>query len=445
MLRLSLYPLFAIFMVLSLYLIKFGGEIPLRTVYGLALTIYIFLFISRKSLVCFVQRNSVIAVALVLGLSGGLATLIGVGDFGDVINYIIKWILQPLIIMCLAYQVSFCLGPLQTFKIVLVTYGFTLLIAVLQGLEVSAAWEFRYFVNSLQGIGDEVRALDEIDFDASDGDFDDGSRARGISWSAIHLSYQACLVIGMVFLSKVDQRYQPLRLDKFSANIILALAIMSVIFSGTRSALIGVVVLPLLYFFWKSKHKLLVSVVAAGLITLIVFVLPLMQEALNLRVLQAQDSSANMRLPLYLFGAQLFLDQPWGYGWIDQSVYYAQDYWQHYRHMEGAESIFLRGLHNYALNIVWVYGVFGLAAIVYLLASMKVSFGPLFLIALAPYFINSLFHNGGVFYGGNYIWVFIGIAKYLYDQRVSYRRKLISNNVTHLHAMTPGFTHIRQV
>jgi len=422
MMRLSLNLWFAVFMALSLYFIKLGGALPVRTVYSLALVLFTFVFISRKSVIKFFSENKIIGVAIVMAVAGSLATLAGKGDLTDVFNYIIKWVVQPLIIMCLTYQVAYCIGPRRTFQIIVAAYSLTLVVGVLQGLEISSAWELRYSVYSVQDLSKEVRALDEIKFESYDGSFDDASRARGLSWSAIHLSYHCCLVIGMLFLTRVDARYRPIRLSDTTTLAIVALAFVAVVLSGTRSALFGVVLLPFLYWWWVVKNKLIFIVLATVAGVGLWFVLPLVQEALNLRVLQADDSSASMRLPLYLFGLTLFIDQPWGYGWLDQSIFYAQSYWQHFRHMEGAESIFLRGLHNYLLNILWVYGVLGLLAIGYLFWFMRVSFGALFLIALAPYLINSLFHNGGVFYGGNYVWVFIGLAKYLRDQRVWFRR-----------------------
>ncbi len=415
-------------MVLSLYFIKLGGSLPIRTVYGLGLVTFIFLAVSQRSLFDFAKNNIVIGVALMLALMGCVATLAGVGSVDDAVNYVIKWIVQPLIIMCLAYQVAYCLGPIKVFKVVLVVYGFTFFIALLQGVEISAAWELKYLFNSFQDIGKEARALDEIEFDSSGGRFDDGARARGLSWSSVHLAYQACLAIGFVFLSHVDPRYQPLRLGKPLTILVLLLAFAAVLLSGTRSALLGVFALPLLYWLLVARSKLLTLAIISVVLVGVIYVLPIAQDTLNLRVLQAQDSSATMRLPLYLFGLELVADQPWGYGWIDQSTSYAQQYWERYKHMDGAESIFLRGLHNYLLNVLWVYGVFGFLTIACLFWYMRVSFGIWFLVALVPYFVNSLFHNGGIFYGGNYIWVFIGIAKYLKDQRRVFQYKRVELN-----------------
>ena len=421
LLRQSLNLWFLGFMVLSLYFIKLGGSLPIRTVYGLALVAFIFIFVSRRSVTAFFTDNKVIGVALMLGLAGSFATFAGKGSLSDVINYNIKWIIQPLVIMCLAYQVCHCLGPKRVFSIIALTYCVTLLVAVLQGLEFNPAWEWRYSIYSIQDLGKEVRAFDDIEFQSYDGTFDDASRARGLSWSAIHLSYQGCLLIGMLMLSVVDRRYQPIKLRPAITLSLSLLALLAVVMSGTRSALFGVMMLPFIYYFWKSQSKLVYFMFAVLACVVLMTVLPLIQEMFDLRVLQTRDSSASMRLPLYLFGLYLFLEQPWGYGWIDQSINYAQDYWQYFRHMQGAESIFLRGLHNYLLNIVWVYGVFGLFALAILFWVMRASYGMLFIIALSPYLINSLFHNGGIFYGGNYIWVFIGLAKYLRDQRLLVR------------------------
>lgn len=432
MLRPVFYLLFLMFMVLSLYFIKLGGSLPIRTVYGLGLVMLIFLLVSPRSLFDFAKNNLLISLACMLAVAGSASTLAGVGDGADALNYSIKWILQPLIIMCLAYQVAYCLGPMTVFKIAMLVYGVTFLVALMQGLGMSAAWELKYFLNSFQDIGKEVRALDDIEFDSSGGQFDDASRARGLSWSSVHLAYQACLAIGLVFLSYVDPRYKPIRLSKLSSGLLLTLALAAVLLSGTRSALLGVLVLPLLYWLMITRNKVFTVLTISGALAAIVYVLPIVQEVLNLRVLQAEDLSATMRLPLYLFVLELVVDQPWGYGWVDQSTSYAQEYWQRYKHMNGAESIFLRGLHNYVLNILWVYGIFGLVAIVGLFWYARVSFGVWFLVALVPYFVNSLFHNGGIFYGGNYIWVFIGIAKYLRDQRRVYQHKrALQHQVAH--------------
>jgi hypothetical protein len=111
-----------------------------------------------------------------------------------------------------------------------------------------------------------------------------------------------------------------------------------------------------------------------------------------------------------------------GYGWLDNVNSHASQYWEALMDYENSEAIFVRGLHNYLLNIGHVYGLAGLLAVFYMFYKKFKYYGIVVVFAFSPYYINAIFHNGGTFYGGNYIWVFLGVLKYYFDFVIDYYR-----------------------
>jgi hypothetical protein len=415
--KLFFATLFFFYLILSIAFIKLGCSLPLRTVLPVIGIICSLPFITSKIVRKFFKGNSVIQVAFILFISGAFSTLINVGTFTDVLEYFFKWILQPLLTISFTYIVATIIGIQAVFKLTTIAMLLTCIVGILQYFQFVPSWEIKYFFDSFQDLGKEIRALDELDFDNSDGQYDDSARPKGLSWSPIHLSYQACLMLGSAYWIKNSRLFKALNFDYFL--IVAPISVVTVIASGTRSALLGVLILVVVHFLIKSKYKILyVSLIILSFLSL-VYILPIVQDFLNLRVLQANDSSASMRVPLYLFGGLLFLNQPWGYGWIDKSIYHAQDYWSYLYHYEGATSIFAVGLHNYVFNILWTYGIFGLFALYLLFRYFKLKFTYIFIIGLIPYLVNSMFHNGGIFYGGNFIWFYVAVAKFLSDYSYS--------------------------
>jgi len=139
-------------------------------------------------------------------------------------------------------------------------------------------------------------------------------------------------------------------------------------------------------------------------------------NALDVRVLQLENSSAFSRLPLALFGFLLFIDNPIGHGWLTEAQTFADVYWGYLYKFENARAIAHLGLHNHAIKFVFVYGIGGIIAFFIYIKSIKQNYGSICLIALSPYYFHSLFHNDGVFLGGNYVWVFMGILHFDFVQ-----------------------------
>jgi hypothetical protein len=67
-----------------------------------------------------------------------------------------------------------------------------------------------------------------------------------------------------------------------------------------------------------------------------------------------------------------------------------------------------------------VYGLAGLLVGFYMFCKKFNYYGIVVVFAFSPYYVNAIFHNGGTFYGGNYIWVFLGILKYYFDFVIDY-------------------------
>lgn len=428
-LKYSCVTLFFVYMVLSLLFVKLGGGIPFRLVVLFLMLFVCWLSSCRAVVFELVLKShyayyaySFFAIGVLSGLAqGDDVTVVLMNGFSSTI--------QPLLIFVAVVLMCEILGLATVVKLVILVYSTTMIVSVLQYFEFVPAWSLMEYFRSAQGIDDKDAFNAEIVMQSIDGRYDDTFRPRGLSWSPIHLSYQCCLLLSMSFACYWYSSGR--KKNWFVAVSILCFA--SVLVSGTRSALLGMIllvsVLFIAYIFrryrkGRDRWAICISIFFAPFV--VVSFLPYLNDVLDLRILQSDDSSASMRIPLYLFGLNVMVDYPFGNSWQRESADVAHLYWDVLYKFKGVESLFSVGLHNYIFNVAWTYGWLGILVIAHFFYSRFNRIPLAIFVLIVPYLFNSMFHNGGIFYGGNYVWVFIGVAEYYVSSEV-YQKKGESN------------------
>ncbi len=397
--------IFLLFWLLAVTMVKLEVGLPVRVLVlmvGLGWFVLMFRVPWRALMTDNPHLNALGAIALV----GILTTLWGTLDWASTLLMVVKWTLQPALAFAFTLLVCHLYGPRPVVLIFFGVVALTSMVAVLQGLEFQPAWDLKYHFEQWQGL--DRAQIFAIEQESGDGAFQDQYRSRGLSYSPIHLGYQITLVVGLLYYAAVSApRLNPL--SPFWTRCLLALLIAAAIFSGTRSTIGGIAfLLPLHYLFCHQRRGLAVVLALLSMV-LVPLLFVLASELFDLRIFSTSDSSMHARVPLTLLGFQLFWDNPLGHGWLIEASDLADDYWHQLYHINNAEVVVYRGIHNHAVKMLFVYGVFGAWILLRYLGALKRQFGVAILVALAPYGFHALFHNDGIFLGGNYIWVWLGI------------------------------------
>lgn len=133
------------------------------------------------------------------------------------------------------------------------------------------------------------------------------------------------------------------------------------------------------------------------------------------------------RIPLWLAGLKIFLNNPFGIG-AGQYSKYGAEFLPELSHMPGAQNILTTSAHNQFLNILIYYGILGFLLLIlfyyyifkrlfYLYHNNDNTFIKGITIGLigsfSAYIINSMFHNCGSFTADPFNWYFIGVVMFL--------------------------------
>jgi O-antigen ligase len=159
---------------------------------------------------------------------------------------------------------------------------------------------------------------------------------------------------------------------------------------------------------------------AAGLLVLlggIAAVLLADKAGLDSRLVSLDDASAAGRSTLYKYGTELFLQQPFGYGFNFDTVEYAVEYFINERnlfHYEPSEKAqYIVPVHNSILNLTHTFGFAGLLLLVYYVYRVvgRCWYRAVFILGA---FVNSVFHNAGIL--SNDLFMDIVLAVMVYEQ-----------------------------
>jgi hypothetical protein len=368
------------------------GPYPVRGILAIGLLALLSMWYTDR-LVRVVRRHS-----LILGLAAGLAvlgTLISLMN-GATAEVIIKGVtevhLQVAVTLLLAGVIAETCGPRACVLAIVAAVGISAFVAVLQIMDIDAAWQWRTVLAQIQG-----QPLNEVKGLATQ------TRPMGLSYSAIQLGTQLCLAFAAYTAWRdIDSKQNGARGIALSAAVSAVLAIIVVsIASGNRSPIVGV--LLFLALFCTLRRVSAVPVVVAGLFLYLAWPMIMsMIESIQPRVVSLEDNSAPGRYTLNYYGLRLFLDNPLGYGFGFKPFDHWTAYWQEIYTLGNPDAIRDKPLHNYVITMFNTYGV-GLLLFAPVVATLLKRGGSSILF-FTPYMLHILFHNAGPFFNDTVVW-----------------------------------------
>lgn len=388
--RLCLSFTYATFLASSLYFTKASVGLPLRSVILLLGLMMLPIWFFSEFLHGMRQSRGPIAAMTGLALLGSAISLLNGQSIDLVAEYFSRFVLQPILITVFLVCIIPIIGQRFFGLVFVLLVCLSVFVALGQYAKVGIAWDLRAALSSFQ---DEQFAASKARI------FVVQDRPLGLSLTTIHLSYQislAYIVLRVLLLNRQIKR---------STYFALALVLLTGAFaSGNRSCLLGILVGEIIYAIATRDRTIFLALpaVVAGL----AFAAVSDGES---RTLSAADGSALGRIPLFILGLRLILDNPLGYGWGFDSRDYAYAYWNIIGTYDNAQNAELYGLHNYFLNFVVMYGlsIIPLAACwIALRPHRAMTWAILFL----PYTINAALHNDGPLAGDNFFWFAFAIC-----------------------------------
>ncbi|MBW3166616.1 O-antigen ligase family protein [Ferrimonas balearica] len=406
--------IFALFWCLAVTMVKLEAGLPVR-VWVLLLGLGWLATLYRVPWAELTRGNVHLSTLAGMAAVGMITTLWSTLDWPGTLLMVVKWVLQPALAFLFTVLIAHLYGVRVVVRIFFAVVALTAFVAVLQGLDVQPAWDLKYRFEQWQGL--DRAQIFAIEQESGGGAYQDQYRSRGLSYSPIHLGYQITLVVGLLYYA--SQRAPALNpLTPRWSWALIGLLFAAAVFSGTRSTIGGLLLLLPLHYLVCHKHRGVGVLLVTGLLLLAPVLFALASQLLDLRIFSTTDSSMQARVPLTMLGLKLFWDNPLGHGWLIEASDLADQYWHRLYHINNAEVVVYRGIHNHAVKMLFVYGLVGAGLLIYYLATLKRMFGVALLVALAPYGFHALFHNDGIFLGGNYIWVWLGILHcYWMEQR----------------------------
>ena len=245
-------------------------------------------------------------------------------------------------------------------------------------------------------------------------------RITGLAYYNIPLSYQLASVIPLAFA--IATAVIQSRKERFYLWISLSIMMLALLFTLTRSAIIGstIGIILILFLLLRKSRFLKISIVV--LLLVITFC-----QFSFLRSRFSPDESVYAKLPQFIIALKIGINNPIGIGGSSYEQHAEMYFNQVAFSSESSQisEIVLRSTaHNQFLNIFAYYGIPGLVLIlsfyVYIFKELnylnqnikdpflkKVNLG--LLGSFVSYVIHSMFHNNGPFLSDVFNWYFIGI------------------------------------
>ncbi|MGB3917817.1 MAG: O-antigen ligase family protein [Thiothrix litoralis] len=280
------------------------------------------------------------------------------------------------------------------------------LVGIMQALDVQFAWKLQ---GALAGIQNKELS-DEIQSQITEALL----RPPGLSLYAIPQTYMLLGALMLNLYLVLQNRYNPrFQMVAVVVGLILAGGIFA---SETRSAMGAALLMPALIYLFLFPGRV---IPATGLLVLLgglAFVLLADKAGIDSRMISLDDASAAGRSTLYKYGTELFLRQPFGYGFNFDTVEYAVQYFVNdqnlFNYDPSEKAHFIVPVHNSILNLVHTFGFAGVFLLVYYVYRLIAGswYRAVFILGA---FVNSLFHNAGIL--SNDLFMDMVIAVMLYE------------------------------
>lgn len=398
--------------ILGLFALHFLFLAYFNNVYLAGLPVRSFLILLTGGLVILRDYTTVFRIGLasrvylLLAMIGLVVSLVHDVTPANLANGELK-LLQSYLLILAAYFVVEQYG-LRTLATIVIGIALpSAVIGILQGLDVQFAWQLHDSLMNLQNkeLSDDIRAqIDEVLI-----------RPPGLSLYAIPQTYMllGALTLNLYLLlqQRDDTRIQLLGL---LISVLLAGGIFA---SETRSAMGAALLIPALVYLFLFPARVLPIAGLLALLGGIAAVLLADKTGLDSRLVSLDDASAAGRSTLYKYGTELFLRQPFGYGFNFDTVNYAVEYFINERnlfHYEPSEKAqYIVPVHNSILNLMHTFGFAGLILLGYYVYRLvgRSWYRAVFIVGA---FVNSVFHNAGIL--SNDLFMDIVIAVMLHEQ-----------------------------
>ncbi|WML89130.1 O-antigen ligase family protein [Thiothrix lacustris] len=280
------------------------------------------------------------------------------------------------------------------------------LVGIMQALDVQFAWKLQ---GALAGIQNKELS-DEIQSQITEALL----RPPGLSLYAIPQTYMLLGALMLNLYLVLQNRYNPrFQMVAVVVGLILAGGIFA---SETRSAMGAALLMPALIYLFLFPARV---IPATGLLVLLgglAFVLLADKAGIDSRMISLDDASAAGRSTLYKYGTELFLRQPFGYGFNFDTVEYAVQYFVNdqnlFNYDPSEKAHYIVPVHNSILNLVHTFGFAGVFLLVYYVYRLIAGswYRAVFILGA---FVNSLFHNAGIL--SNDLFMDMVIAVMLYE------------------------------
>lgn len=398
--------------ILGLFALHFIFLAYLNNVYLAGLPVRSFLILLLGGMV-FLNDHSILSrmgpvnlVYLPLAIIGLIVSIANNVTPANIVNGELK-LLQSYLMVLSAYSIIEHYG-FRTLVMVIVGIALpSALVGIMQGVDIQAAWHWQDSLIKMQNkeVSDEVQALmNEVLI-----------RPPGLTLYAIPQTYMLlCAVILTLYVVLRSPNDQPTQLMAFS---ILALLVGGIIASETRSAMGAALLMPAIIYLIMFPSRIIPVGILVIMLGIIVWLLVGGGDGdADSRLMSLEDASAEGRSTLYKYGTELFLRQPFGYGFNFDTVEYATEYFVNGRnmfHYEPAEKAqYLVPVHNSILNLVHTYGFAGLLLLGYYVSRLIGGswYRTVFIIGA---FLNSIFHNAGIL--SNDLYMDIVLAVMLFE------------------------------
>lgn len=398
--------------ILGLFALHFLFLAYFNNVYLAGLPVRSFLILLAGGLVVLRDYASLFRIGVVskvyllLAMIGLVVSLVNDVSPGNIANGELK-LLQSYLMVLVAFFVVEQYG-FRTLAYTVIAIALpSALLGIMQALDVQFAWKLHEGLMNLQNkeLSDEIRSqITEVLI-----------RPPGLSLYAIPQTY---MLLGALILNLylvLQHRHEPtIQLVALMVSVMLVGGIFA---SETRSAMGAALLMPALIYLFLFPARVLP---AAGLLVLlggIAAVLLADKAGLDSRLVSLDDASAAGRSTLYKYGTELFLQQPFGYGFNFDTVEYAVEYFINERnlfHYEPSEKAqYIVPVHNSILNLTHTFGFAGLLLLVYYVYRLvgRCWYRAVFILGA---FVNSVFHNAGIL--SNDLFMDIVLAVMVYEQ-----------------------------
>ncbi|MEG3174056.1 hypothetical protein U1708_17750 [Sphingomonas sp. ZB1N12] len=373
------------------------GGVPFRFIAIIILLAGLTAFAAQEVVRAFVSAKAALGVIAYLAVAGMLISIFR--DQGrPAAVMIISVHLQAVVLLLTIATGTRIIGPRAMISAFAAAVLISAFFSLMQWLGVPGAFDVR-------------AVLGNVYVDAGDTSVAE-NRAPGLSYSAILLAEQACLLFsaGMYYsFSKYDGQRNPRwkSIAGWSALLfavcmvggnrspILGLALFIVVAVSTRNPVLFLITIPTVFALYLLSDPILHALSSSGL-----------------RIGETGDKSSLARVPLLQYGWRLFLNNPFGYGLTYDSKVLTNTV------QTGDLMAFLSknllgdiltrlDIHNNWLITLNIYGIYLLPVIgycIYLLLSK-----PRMVMLFVPYMVHITVHNAGPFYGDYVFWMTMGI------------------------------------